>query len=174
MAERGGSRVHERWARLRFSIIGALLAAPPAKGALRSALEELAARDDLPEFDIIALHGIWSWISDENRAVIVELARRKLAVGGMLYISYNCTPGWSPVLPLRHLLTLHAELAGSDGKGIAGRIDSALGFAQTAPDWQQPLAQQPERDARIGVREALEEAQQQHQKRELQGRDPDQ
>jgi hypothetical protein len=38
VAERGGSRVHERWARLRFAIIGALLAAPPAKGALRAAL----------------------------------------------------------------------------------------------------------------------------------------
>jgi putative transposase len=45
VAERGGSRVHERWARLRFSIIGALLAAPPAKGALRAALEALAARE---------------------------------------------------------------------------------------------------------------------------------
>ena len=45
MAERGGSRVHERWARLRFSIIGALLAAPPAKGALRPALQQLAARE---------------------------------------------------------------------------------------------------------------------------------
>ena len=45
MAERGGSRVHERWARLRFSVIGALLAAPPAKGALRAALQQLAARE---------------------------------------------------------------------------------------------------------------------------------
>ena len=45
MAERGGSRVHERWARLRFSIIGALLAAPPAKGGLRAALQQLAARE---------------------------------------------------------------------------------------------------------------------------------
>ena len=45
MAERGGSRVHERWARLRFSIIGQLLAAPPAKGALRAALTQLAARE---------------------------------------------------------------------------------------------------------------------------------
>jgi transposase InsO family protein len=45
MAERGGLRVHERWARLRFSIIGALLAAPPAKGALRAALEQLAERE---------------------------------------------------------------------------------------------------------------------------------
>ena len=45
MAERGGSRVHERWARLRFSVIGALLASPPAKGALRAALQQLAARE---------------------------------------------------------------------------------------------------------------------------------
>ncbi|HME24448.1 MAG TPA: DDE-type integrase/transposase/recombinase [Acetobacteraceae bacterium] len=45
MAERDGSRVHERWARLRFSVIGALLASPPAKGALRAALQQLAARE---------------------------------------------------------------------------------------------------------------------------------
>jgi transposase InsO family protein len=45
MVEQSKLRVHERWARLRFSIIGALLAAPPAKGALRSALKELARRE---------------------------------------------------------------------------------------------------------------------------------
>jgi len=45
VADRDGSRVHERWARLRFSIIGALLAAPPAKGELRAALQQLAARE---------------------------------------------------------------------------------------------------------------------------------
>ena len=38
------TRVHERWAHLRFSVIGQLLAAPPGKGELRSAIEELAAR----------------------------------------------------------------------------------------------------------------------------------
>ena len=37
--------MHERWARLRLSVIGALLAAPPAKGALRAALQQLAARE---------------------------------------------------------------------------------------------------------------------------------
>jgi hypothetical protein len=31
-----GSRVHERWAHLRFSVIGQLLAAPPAKGELKA------------------------------------------------------------------------------------------------------------------------------------------
>lgn len=95
---------------------------------------ELAARDDLPEFDVIALHGIWSWISDENRAVIVDLARRKLAVGGVMYNSYNSTPGWSPAMPLRHLMTLHAELAGSDAQGITGKIDGALAFTQRVVD----------------------------------------
>ena len=34
----------DRWARLRFSIIGQLLAAPPAAGELRVALQALAAR----------------------------------------------------------------------------------------------------------------------------------
>jgi transposase InsO family protein len=38
------SRVHERWAHLRFSVIGHLLAAPPDKGELRAAIDVLAAR----------------------------------------------------------------------------------------------------------------------------------
>jgi putative transposase len=35
-------RSHERWAHFRFSVIGPLLAAPPAKGELQQRLEELA------------------------------------------------------------------------------------------------------------------------------------
>ena len=34
----------DRWARLRFAIIGHLLAAPPPRGELRAALEALAAK----------------------------------------------------------------------------------------------------------------------------------
>ena len=39
-----GPRVHERWAHLRFSVIGQLLAAPPAKGELKATIEGLAGR----------------------------------------------------------------------------------------------------------------------------------
>jgi transposase InsO family protein len=39
-----GGRVHERWAQFRFSVIGQLLAAPPAKGELVSAIAALAER----------------------------------------------------------------------------------------------------------------------------------
>jgi putative transposase len=37
-------RRQDRWAQLRFAVVGALLAAPPKKGALHAALSELAAR----------------------------------------------------------------------------------------------------------------------------------
>jgi SAM-dependent methyltransferase len=57
---------------------------------------EFCGRDDLPDFDFIGLHGIFSWISDENRAIIVDFVRRKLKVGGVLYISYNTQAGWAP------------------------------------------------------------------------------
>jgi putative transposase len=38
-------RVHERWAHLRFSVIGQLLADPPAQGTLRAEIDKLAARE---------------------------------------------------------------------------------------------------------------------------------
>ena len=44
MTESGGASVHDRWARLRFAVVGQLLAAPPGKGALQAALRELAQR----------------------------------------------------------------------------------------------------------------------------------
>jgi putative transposase len=39
-----GSRIHERWAHLRFSVVGQLLAAPPSKGELCAAIKALAAQ----------------------------------------------------------------------------------------------------------------------------------
>lgn len=95
---------------------------------------EFDAREDLPKFDYIGLHGIWSWISNENRTHIAGILRRHLAVGGVAYVSYNTLPGWSAALPLRHLLTLHAETAGAESQGVAGRIDAALAFAQQLVD----------------------------------------
>jgi len=91
--------------------------------------DEFANRD-LPELDYIGLHGIWSWISDENRQVIVDFIRKKLKVGGVLYISYNTLPGWGTFAPMRHLMTEHAKIIGTDGVGIVSRIDGALDFTE--------------------------------------------
>lgn len=95
-----------------------------------AAFTEFCRRDDLPEFDFIALHGIWSWISDENRQVIVNFLSTKLKVGGVLYISYNTQPGWGAAIPMRDLMTDYVKLMTPPGKGIATRIDEALEFTE--------------------------------------------
>jgi len=74
---------------------------------------EFLTRPDLPDFDFITLHGIYSWISPENRQTIVEFIRRKLKPGGLVYISYNCMPGWASMLPLRRLLVEHTAARGA-------------------------------------------------------------
>lgn len=56
---------------------------------------EFCYRDDLPEFDYIGLHGVWSWISAENRKHLIHFLSKKLRVGGVAYISYNILPGWA-------------------------------------------------------------------------------
>ena len=93
---------------------------------LEDSFEELVLRNDLPQFDVIALHGIWSWISDNARAAIVELARKSLKPGGAFYISYNVTPGWSPAWPLRTLLSEYAkrECSGT----ILDKVDQSVNF----------------------------------------------
>ena len=94
------------------------------------AFEQFCERPDLPEFDYIGLHGIWSWVSDKNRAVIVEFIRRTLKVGGVLYVSYNTQPGWASMVPMRDLLMEHAQVLVAGGAGIVHRMESALGFAE--------------------------------------------
>jgi hypothetical protein len=101
-----------------------------AKATLHDAsFQEFLANDDTPEFQFIGLHGIWSWVSDANRQAIVDIIRAKLAVGGVVYTSYNTLPGWAGFAPMRHLMTQHAKVLGSTGEGIINRIDDAFEFS---------------------------------------------
>ncbi|KFG69252.1 class I SAM-dependent methyltransferase [Microvirga sp. BSC39] len=74
---------------------------------------EFVNRSELPDFDFITLHGIYSWISPENRRSIVEFIRRTLKPGGLVYISYNTMPGWASMMPLRRLLLEHTAAQGA-------------------------------------------------------------
>ena len=94
-----------------------------------ASFQEFLADDDTPEFQFIGLHGIWSWVSDANRQAIVDIIRTKLAVGGVVYASYNTLPGWAGFAPMRHLMTQHAKVLGSTGEGIINRIDDAFEFS---------------------------------------------
>ncbi|HEY9736729.1 MAG TPA: class I SAM-dependent methyltransferase [Trichocoleus sp.] len=86
---------------------------------------------DLPPLDYVCLHGIYSWISAENRSYIVEFMRRHLKPSGVAYISYNCYPGWAAIMPVQRLLY---EQGQSSSSPILERVDQALQFAQKLAD----------------------------------------
>lgn len=92
---------------------------------LENSFAELHALD-LPEADFVCLHGVYSWISAENRRHIVEFIRRRLAPGGLVYVSYNCLPGLAQLAPLQRLLLEQGEAAGG---ALAARLKRAVGFA---------------------------------------------
>ncbi|MFI5268997.1 MAG: class I SAM-dependent methyltransferase, partial [Chloroflexota bacterium] len=95
---------------------------------------DFAERTDTPDFDYIVLHGIWSWVSDENRQRLVDIMRDRLKVGGIVYFSFNTLPGWAAAMPLRHLMSIHMEAAGTHAQGMVSRIDAAIGFGNTLAD----------------------------------------
>ncbi len=76
--------VHERWAHLRFSVVGPLLAAPPAPGELEAALVALAARSWLHpvtgEPTQFGRSTIERWFHRARRATVdpVGVLRRKV------------------------------------------------------------------------------------------------
>jgi hypothetical protein len=92
--------------------------------------DEFCNRTDLPDFDFVGLHGVWSWISDENRRVIVDFLRRKLRAGGVVYTGYNTLPGWAAMIPMRRLMVEHMNVMIPPASGRIRRIDSALDFAE--------------------------------------------
>ena len=100
---------------------------------VNSSFSDLLDLPDLPDFDVIVLHGVWSWISDANRHCIIELLRRKLVDGGLFFLSYNATPGSSGLVPLQRLLRLHAQREGR-GRPILKRVEAAIEFANELRD----------------------------------------
>jgi predicted O-methyltransferase YrrM len=78
---------------------------------------------DLPSFDFIALHGVYSWVGTDARRAIRGVISKMLKAGGLVYVSYNCLPGWSAEAPLRKLLV---ELSATAGGGSAQRTHQAL------------------------------------------------
>jgi len=117
----------ERWARLRFAIIGPLLAAPPAPGELHAALEQLAAksyRHPLTGEPVqFAFSTLERWLytaqSADRDPVAALRARRRTDAGRSRRLSqalrqtvheqYRLHPSWSVQLHYDNLTVLVAE-----------------------------------------------------------------
>ncbi|KVN20956.1 methyltransferase [Burkholderia stagnalis] len=83
---------------------------------------------DLPSFDFIVMHGVYSWVDADVRHVVRQLIARHLADEGRVYVSYNCHPGWAAEMPLRKLML---ELAQAADGGIDARTGSAIASMQS-------------------------------------------
>jgi SAM-dependent methyltransferase len=97
-----------------------------AAGLTNVTFHELSFEDlescNLPMFDIVTMHGVWSWIAPALREAILNFLTARLSPGGLAHVSYNAMPGWSDGAPLQRLLRAFAA-------GSPGRSDGAIGQA---------------------------------------------
>lgn len=94
-----------------------------------ASFHDLAADPGLPSFDVVAMHGVFSWISAANRRAIVTLLARRLKPGGLLYISYDCMPGWAGVAPLRSIMS--RRFAPQPGLSSSAALERALAYSDS-------------------------------------------
>jgi SAM-dependent methyltransferase len=87
----------------------------------------LAAGPDnvLPDFDFIVSHGVLSWISPVNRRHLMSVIARRLKPGGLVYLSYNVTTGWTAMVPVQALMRM-LSAASSERTDLA--VPSVLDF----------------------------------------------
>jgi transposase InsO family protein len=137
-----GSR-HQRWAHLRFAVVGTLLAAPPGKGELRAALRELAEkswRHPMSERPVrfgMSTIERWYYRARREQRDPVSVLRRKLrrdlgrqsAIGehlqAVLLAQYRDHPSWSVQL---HTDNLRARVLTEPDLGTAPSYASVRRF----------------------------------------------
>lgn len=100
---------------------------------------------DLPAFDFIVMHGVFSWVSAELRNHVLDIVARHLAPGGIAEVSYNTLPGWGSLLPVRSLLRHFANRVEGDSLAkarVAMEAVTALRKADVPVFHDHPLAAQ--------------------------------
>lgn len=95
---------------------------------------------DLPMFDIVTMHGVWTWIAPELQEAILAFLDRRVTPGGLVYVSYNALPAWSPMLPLQRILReLSALHPGRSDRAVASALEM-IGRLKDAGMIPEPLA----------------------------------
>ena len=101
---------------------------------------------DLPKFDYIAMHGVYSWISEAGRQRVREVITRFLKPGGLVYVSYDAEPGQAARAPMRRLL--RQTVASRSGTPIE-RVEQAIRMLQELQRRNIPLFSESEEAANI-------------------------
>ena len=83
---------------------------------------------ELPQFDYIVAHGVYTWIGPEAQCAVRQFIDRQLKPGGLVYLSYNAMPGWARDLPFQGLLREFGRKSRGDN---FGRLAAAAELART-------------------------------------------
>lgn len=165
--------VHERWAHLRFSIIGQLLAAPPPRGELQEELERLAQRTwqhpitgESVRFARSTIERWWLRARRERRDPVGVLRRKVRADAGTQQVSaavrealraqYALHPSWSVKLHhdnLRALAESRAELAPLPSYSSIRRLFHSQGWRKRGRLTARDTAGAERAEARLASRE---------------------
>ncbi len=62
---------------------------------------------ELPQYDFIVLHGVLSWVDPGTRDNIRKFVADHIKEDGIVYVSYDCMPGWAALAPLRDVVLTH-------------------------------------------------------------------
>ena len=128
--EARAQRVHERWAHLRFSVIGQLLAAPPPKGELADAIAELAERTwrhpmtgEPAHFGFSTIER-WYYRALKEKRDPIGVLRRKL----------RADAGQQPAMSGAVRQAILAQYAAHKSWSVQLHHDNLVALAETNPD----------------------------------------
>ena len=95
----------------------------------------------LPMFDVIAMHGVWSWIAPDRQEAILRFISARLKPGGLVYVGYNAMPGWTTVLPAQRIIweltrqwQARSDTAARRAVDMLARLAGTSGFPERLKD----------------------------------------
>lgn len=87
--------------------------------------------EELPQFDFITLHGLWSWVPNEVRQEIGAFLQSRRKSGGLAMVSYNAMPGWAHIEPIRQMMRAYAKALSGDS---VEKVRQAYAYVQHLAD----------------------------------------
>lgn len=89
--------------------------------------------DRLPEFDLVTVHGVWSWVGDPVREGVLRLLCRRLKPGGVALVTYNALPGAAGSQGLARLVRSALLRAGGGQDAVPAVSDLVQRLAKAEP-----------------------------------------
>ncbi|MBL8629655.1 MAG: methyltransferase domain-containing protein, partial [Rhodospirillaceae bacterium] len=90
----------------------------------------------IPPADFVGMHGVWTWVNQDNRDIILRWLKHALADNGVTMVSYNSLGGWTELRGLRELMIRKYRSIGGPAEA---RVRSALEFAQNIANLGSPF-----------------------------------